>query len=489
MSNQIIIAKSNIDIHLNTKMINRHGLIAGATGTGKTVSLRVLAESFSQQGIPVFISDIKGDIASISQQGNTNEKLEARAKELLISPLTYKSFPVTYWDVFGEKGHPIRATISDLGPLLLSRILNLNEVQSSVLNLVFKIADDQGLLLLDVKDLQSLLHYVGENAKEYLTTYGNISAASIGAIQRSILQLTQQGAEKFFGEPALNIFDLIQTDQSGHGIINVLSAERLIETPLVYSTFLLWLLAELFEQLPECGDLDKPKLVFFFDEAHLLFSDTPKIVLDKIEQVVRLIRSKGVGVYFVTQSPLDISENVLKQLGNRIQHALRAFTPKEEKNIKAVADTFRSNDNIDINKALTELRIGEAIISLLQEDGSPGYAERALMYPPTSRLGTITDAERETLIKSSLVYGQYEKVVDRESAFELLKNQKSTASNKTPQAATQRNESSILETISNNKQVNAFATSAVRAIGTQIGRQIIRGILGSVFGGVGNRRR
>lgn len=492
MSQSIALAKgSKSEIILNTNMANRHGLIAGATGTGKTVSLRVLAEGFSDKGVPVFIADIKGDLASISQKGEIGQKIKERCLEIGIETPEFKSYPVTFWDVFGTQGHPVRATISDLGPLLLSRLLNLNEIQSSVLSLIFKIADDKGLLLIDIKDLQALLQYVGDNAKEYTTSYGNISTASIGAIQRAVLQLSQQGADKFFGEPALNISDFIQTDSSGRGQINIFTADKLIENPLVYSTFLLWLLAELFEQLPEAGDIDKPKLVFFFDEAHLLFNDTPKVVLDKIEQVVRLIRSKGVGVYFISQSPLDISENVLKQLGNRIQHALRAFTPKEEKNIKAVANTFRSDGSFDIYKSLSELKIGEALISLLDENGSPGIAERALVYPPKSKLGTITAEERNSIMKNSLVAGHYEKAIDRESAFEILKGKKeetitSESHNKKPQSVTETTSSgSIFE----NKQVNAFVTSAARAIGSQVGRQIIRGVLGSILGGGGSRKR
>ena len=422
MSQPILVAKSATKlIELAPSMANRHGLIAGATGTGKTVTLRVLAEGFSRMGVPVFMADVKGDLAGLSQPGVISPKFQERLTSLGIEDWSPKAYPVVLWDVLGQQGHPMRTTVSEIGPVLLARLLNLNDTQAGVLNIVFKAADEAGLLLLDLKDLQAMLVHVGENAQKFTLEYGNVSAASIGAIQRALLALKDSGGDIFFGEPALSIDDLLQTDASGHGVINILSAEKLLLSPLVYSTLLLWLLSELFERLPEEGDLEKPKLVFFFDEAHLLFNEAPKALIERIEQVVRLIRSKGVGVYFVSQNSLDIADAVLAQLGNRVQHALRAFTAKDQKAIKATADTFRSDGSLNLEQVIGELAIGEAIISLLDERGSPSVVERALVVPPQSRLGAITAEERRAIIESSTVFGTYEKAVDRESAYEILK--------------------------------------------------------------------
>ncbi len=402
-------------------MSNRHGLVAGATGTGKTVTLQVMAEAFSRIGVPVFAADVKGDLSGISEPGSANPKFNARLQRLQLSGFQLEPTPVTLWDVFGQQGHPIRATISEMGPLLLSRILNLNDIQSGVLTLVFKIADDNGLLLLDIKDLQAVLQYVGENSSTFQTQYGNISSASIGAIQRGLVSLAGQGGDQFFGEPALNIEDLLQC-QDGRGVVNLLAADRLMQSPQLYATFLLWLLSELFEHLPEAGDLDKPKLVFFFDEAHLLFTDQTAVLKSRIEQVVRLIRSKGVGIFFVTQNPIDIPDTVLGQLGNRVQHALRAFTPRDQKAVKSAADTFRPNPSLDTAKCITELEVGEALVSFLDEKGTPGIVQRALIYPPHGQIGPITPEQRKTLMASSLVAGVYDTPVDRESAYERIKN-------------------------------------------------------------------
>jgi DNA helicase HerA-like ATPase len=479
------IAKGKTDIFILPKMANRHGLIAGATGTGKTVTLRVLAEQFSKIGVPIFMADVKGDLSGLPLPGGENPKISERAQKLKLTDFGFEGYPVTFWDVFGEQGHPVRTTISEMGPLLLSRILNLNEIQSGVLTLVFKIADDSGFLLLDLKDLRAMAQFVGDHAEVFQTRYGYISAASIGAIQRNLLALQEQGGDKFFGEPALNLQDLMQTDPNGKGVINVLSADKLMQAPRLYATFLLWMLSELFEQLPEVGDPEKPTLIFFFDEAHLLFTDVPRVLEEKIEQVVRLIRSKGVGIYFVTQNPLDLPETVLGQLGHRVQHALRAFTPKDQKNVKAAAQTFRANPKLDVEKAITELAVGEALVSVLDEKGVPTVVERALIYPPRSRLVPLTPEERRQVIQGSMLFGHYEKIVDRESAYEKLK------------AKTEQKEISQ-ETLSQNRQgpapksettrlFEAMAKSAAHAVGSQIGRQIIRGVLGTLFGG-GSRR-
>ncbi|MEY4730937.1 MAG: putative ATPase, partial [Pseudomonadota bacterium] len=398
MAEPMLIAKSELDLSLLPQMSNRHGLIAGATGTGKTVSLQVLAENFSRNGVPVFMADVKGDLAGMSQAGKENPKIKARLDLLKITDHAYQSYPVTFWDVFGEQGHPVRATVSEMGPLLLARILNLNEVQQGVLALVFKIADDNGLLLLDLKDLRAMIQHVGDNASDFTTEYGNVSTASIGAIQRGFLELEQQGGTNFFGEPALNFDDWMQTDSKGRGQINILAADKLMQAPRLYSTFLLWMLSELYEKLPEIGDPEKPKLVFFFDEAHLLFSDAPTALMQKIELVVRLVRSKGVGVYFVTQNPLDVPDIVLGQLGNRVQHALRSFTPRDQKAVQSAADTFRTNPKLDVSKAITELGVGEALVSFLNEKGQPGIVERAYVLPPHSQIGAITPDLRKTII-------------------------------------------------------------------------------------------
>ncbi|MFT4195665.1 helicase HerA-like domain-containing protein, partial [Ottowia sp.] len=420
MADPLLIAKhGDTESLLLPGLANRHGLVTGATGTGKTVTLQKMAEEFSRIGVPVFMSDVKGDLSGISQPGSIQGKLAEVLKERGLPAPEPMACPVTFWDVFGELGHPVRATISDMGPLLLGRMLDLNDTQAGVLNLVFKIADDNGLLLLDLKDLRAMLTHVGENAKDFTTQYGNISTASVGAIQRGLLQLESQGADKFFGEPMLDIADLMQTVQ-GRGVVNILSADKLMTAPRLYASFLLWLLSELFEHLPEVGDPEKPKFVFFFDEAHLLFADAPKVLLERIELVVRLVRSKGVGVYFVTQNPIDVPDTVLAQLGNRVQHALRAFTPRDQKAVKATAQTMRANPGLDIESAITELGTGEALVSFLDAKGRPGVTERVFVIPPGSQIGPITDAQRAEVVKGSLVAGAYDQAVDRESAYELL---------------------------------------------------------------------
>jgi DNA helicase HerA-like ATPase len=475
----ILVAKSKKDIVLYPHMANRHGLIAGATGTGKTITLRVLAEQFSSLGVPVFMADVKGDLSGIAKPGGDHPKVAERVKSLGLKGFQYRGRPVVFWDVFGGKGHPIRATVSEMGPLLLGRILNLNEIQIGVLNLIFKVADDNGLLLLDLKDLRAMAQFVGDNAESFKVEYGNISKASVGAIQRNLLALQEQGAEPFFGEPALDMDDLMQTDSAGQGMVNILVADKLMQSPKVYATFLLWLLSELFERLPEVGDPPKPKLVFFFDEAHLLFEDVPKPLEEKIEQVVRLIRSKGVGVYFVTQNPLDLPETVLGQLGNRVQHALRAFTPRDQKAVKAAADTFRANPGLDTLKAITELGVGEALISMQDEKGVPTMVERAWVVPPTSSLAPLSPEEAKGVIQGSVLYGTYEKAVDRESAYEKLKARAEQTRPAVEAAAPgKRQPKSQTEEL-----LGALAKSAAHAIGSQVGRQIIRGVLGSIFGG------
>jgi uncharacterized protein len=482
----LVIAKADSEIGIIPKMANRHGLIAGATGTGKTVTLRTLAEQFSTIGVPVFMADVKGDLSGLPFPGGENPKVKERIQSLGLTDFRFEGFPVAFWDVFGEQGHPVRTTVSEMGPLLLSRILMLNDTQSGVLTLVFKIADDNGLLLLDLKDLRAMLQYVGDQASQFKTEYGNISTASIGAIQRGLLTLEQQGADKFFGEPALNLQDLIQTDTQGKGVVNIFVADKLMQSPKLYATFLLWLLSELFEQLPEVGDPEKPTLVFFFDEAHLLFDDAPKILVEKIEQVVRLIRSKGVGVYFITQNPLDLPETVLGQLGNRVQHALRAFTPNDQKNVKAAADTFRADPKLDVTKVITELEVGEALISVLDAKGAPTVVQRAFICPPHSRLTPLTPEERRTIIQGSVVFGHYEKIVDRESAYEKLKGRAEKKESTTPEPLPQKASAASGQS-ETGKIIAAVAQSAAHAIGSQIGRQIIRGVLGSLLGG--SRRR
>jgi DNA helicase HerA-like ATPase len=494
MSDPIVFAKNDhTDVVLLPKMSNRHGAITGATGTGKTVTLQALAQQFSDRGIAVFMADIKGDLTGISQPGGGNAKVDARLKALKLDTPQWHGAPVTLWDVFGEQGHPVRATVSDMGPLLLARMLELNETQAGVLQIVFKIADDNGWLLLDLKDLRAMCQYVGENAKSVTTEYGNVSPASIGAIQRGLLVLEEQGGDEFFGEPMLNIADMMQT-VGKQGVVNILAADKLFNAPRLYATFLLWLLSELWESLPEVGDLDQPKFVFFFDEAHLLFNEAPKPLLERIEQTVRLIRSKGVGVYFVTQNPLDIPDSVLAQLGNRVQHALRAFTPRDQKAVQVAAQTMRENKGLDIEKAITELEVGEALISTLDEKGRPTPTERAYVIPPASRIGPVDAAERKALMKDSLVSGAYEAVQDRESAYELLRAHTEA---KQTQAVAGKQESEgtggMVKDIllgstgprggKREGLIEAAAKSAVRSVGSSIGRQIVRGILGGLLGG------
>jgi len=477
----LLIAKAKGPISILPRMSNRHGLIAGATGTGKTVTLRVMAEQFSRIGVPVFMADVKGDLSGMAKPGGDKPEFVARAKQLAVADFGFDACPTTFWDVFGQLGHPVRATVSEMGPLLLSRVLNLNEIQSGVLTLIFKIADDNGLLLLDLKDLRAMTRFAGDHADKFKTQYGNISTASIGAIQRGLLGIEEQGGGNFFGEPALNLDDLMQTDAAGRGMINILVADKLMQSPQLYATFLLWMLAELFETLPEVGDPDKPKLVFFFDEAHLLFNDVPKALENKIEQVVRLIRSKGVGVYFVTQNPLDIPEAILGQLGNRVQHALRAFTPKDQKAVKAAAETFRANPGLDVSKVITELAVGEALVSVLDAKGAPTIVERAFVCPPRSRLAPLSSEERSEIIKASVLFGHYEKAVDRESAYEKLKQRASEERAQEPETPARRGKATEPQS-ETAKMVGAMAQSAAHAIGSQIGRQIIRGVLGSILG-------
>ncbi|WP_119964845.1 helicase HerA-like domain-containing protein [Simplicispira lacusdiani] len=509
MAEPLLIAKhASTECHLLPGLANRHGLITGATGTGKTVTLQTLAESFSRIGVPVFMADVKGDLTGASQPGRIGEKMAAVLQERGLPLPAPQACPTTLWDVFGAQGHPVRATVTDMGPLLLGRMLNLNETQLGVLNLVFKIADDSGLLLLDLKDLRAMLQYVGDNAKEFTTEYGNISAASVGAIQRGLLQIEQQGGDQFFGEPMLDIQDFMQTDTNGHGVVNILAADKLMNSPRLYATFLLWMLSELFEQLPEIGDPEKPKLVFFFDEAHLLFNEAPKVLVERIELVVRLVRSKGVGVYFVTQNPLDIPDSVLAQLGNRVQHALRAFTPRDQKAVKATATTMRQNPGLDIETAITELAVGEALVSFLDAKGRPGVTERVYVLPPGSQIGPVTPQQRQALMAGSLVAGVYEKVVDRESAYEKLKGraeqmtaqaQDGAAGGKAAPGAPADEGGGLLGGLNDvlfgstgprggrrDGLAQTMAKSAVRTMGTTLGREILRGVLGSVFGG---RRR
>jgi uncharacterized protein len=496
----ILIAKGAAELFLLPEMANRHGLIAGATGTGKTVTLQVLAEDFSALGVPVFMADIKGDLTGISQPGGKNVKVAARIQDLKLDPYEFRGCPVTLWDVFGEQGHPVRATVSEMGPLLLSRLLQLNEIQSGLLSLVFKIADERGLLLLDLKDLRATVQHVGDHASDFTTQYGNVSAASIGAIQRGLLNLEAQGGEKFFGEPALNLDDLIQTDENGRGVINILAADKLISAPKIYAIVLLWLLSELYERLPEVGDLPKPKLVLFFDESHLLFSDIPQSLLEKIEQIIRLVRSKGVGVYFVTQNPRDIPDNVLGQLGNRIQHALRAFTPRDQKSVKAAAETFRVNPKIDTATVLTELGVGEALVSLLDEKGQPTVVDRAFIVPPRSQIGPITPEQRQAVIQHSIVAGVYEKFVDRESAYELLRAAAKSSPGQKDVAPLPgggilgRIVSGAVGAMSGARArqsdtlVEALSKNFTRTIANTAGREIVRGIMGSIFGGTRRKR-
>jgi DNA helicase HerA-like ATPase len=487
-------------------MGNRHGLITGATGTGKTVSLQVLAEEFSRIGVPAFLADVKGDLSGLSMAGALSPKLGQRLADLGIATPVWTASPVTFWDVFGREGHPARATVSDMGPLLLSRLLNLNETQRGVLALVFKIADDRGLLLLDLRDLRAMVQFVGDNARKFTTEYGNVSAASIGAIQRALLALEEQGGDRLFGEPMLDVDDLMQTAADGRGVLNVLAASRLLQAPKVYASFLLWLLSELYERLPEVGDRDQPKLVFFFDEAHLLFDDAPEILVEKIEQVVRLIRSKGVGVFFITQNPLDIPDRILAQLGNRIQHALRAFTPRDQKAVRTAAETLRANPAFDTEAAISELAVGEALVSLLDAKGVPGIVERAWILPPRSRIGPASEEERRGVLAGSTLAGRYEQTVDRESAYERLTSRTADRGDHPrvgvpevgrpdpapagPQAG--QGGGSLNDLIFGRTGprggrhegiIESAARSAARSVGSSLGRQVLRGVLGSIFGG------
>ncbi|WP_127997048.1 helicase HerA-like C-terminal domain-containing protein [Piscinibacter defluvii] len=526
MPDPILVAKhGDIECHLLPGLANRHGLITGATGTGKTITLQTLAESLSKIGVPVFMADVKGDLTGISQKGALPPKVAAIIKERGLPEPEHAACPTTLWDVFGEQGHPVRATVSDMGPLLLARMLALNETQQGVLTLVFKIADDHGLALLDLKDLRAMLQYVADNASEFQTEYGNVSAASVGAIQRGLLQIEEQGGDRFFGEPMLDIADFMQTD-GGKGVINILAADKLMNAPRLYATFLLWMLSELFEQLPEVGDLEKPKLAFFFDEAHLLFKDAPAALVERIELVVRLVRSKGVGVYFVTQNPLDIPDSVLAQLGNRVQHALRAFTPRDQKAVKSAASTMRANPKLDIETAITELAVGEALVSFLDEKGRPSITERVFVLPPGSQIGPITPEQRKALIANSLVAGVYEKVVDRESAYEKLRGRAAQSAEVANEMAREADSAvkagkplpgrqSAPQQAPGNTDAGggllgglkdvlfgstgprggrreglaeSAARSAMRSVGSAVGREIIRGVLGGILGG-GSRRR
>jgi DNA helicase HerA-like ATPase len=480
----IVVARAAGDLALLPRLANRHGLVAGATGTGKTVTLRVMAEGFSRIGVPVFLADVKGDLSGLARPGGDAPKIQERAKALGLT-LTPEACPVTFLDVFGEAGHPLRATISEMGPLLLSRVLELNDTQAGVLQVAFRVADDQGLLLLDLKDLRAMLEHVSNSAAELRARYGNVASTSVGAVQRQLLALEAQGGDKLFGEPALALEDLLRTDLSGRGQVTILHAEKLIRSPRLYATLLLWLLSELFEQLPEVGDPEKPRLVFFFDEAHLLFEDAPDELRQKVEQVVRLIRSKGVGVYFATQNPLDVPDVVLGQLGNRVQHALRAFTPRDQKAVRAAAETFRANPGLDVAEAITELAVGEALVSFLDEKGTPRPVERALVLPPRSRLAPLGADERAQVLAASPLRGRYDTPVDRESAYERLQARASDRAAPAPaprggaQPRTFGDEAA--------SALGKMAQSAMRAAGTQMGREIIRGVLGSIFGG-GRRR-
>ena len=520
MSDPILVARhADIECLLLPALANRHGLITGATGTGKTVTLQGLAESFSKMGVPVFLADVKGDLTGLSQAGSLAPKLAAVLAERGLPTPESQACPVTLWDVFGKAGHPVRATVSDMGPLLLARMLALNETQAGVLSMVFKIADDRGLLLLDLKDLRAMLQQVGDNASEFTTAYGNVSAASVGAIQRGLLQIASQGGDQFFGEPMLDLNDFLQTIE-GRGVVNILAADQLMNAPRLYATFLLWLLSELFELLPEVGDLDRPKLVFFFDEAHLLFKDAPGALVERIELVVRLVRSKGVGVYFVTQNPLDLPDTVLGQLGNRVQHALRAFTPRDQKAVKSAASTMRANPGLDIETAITELAVGEALVSCLDDKGRPSLTQRVFVLLPGSQIGPITPEQRQALIQGSLVAGVYEKTVDRQSAYEKLSGRVAAAGDAAAAGRSMADEADAATAPGQTRGgaapaeaggglidglkdmvfgstgprggrhaglAQTAATSAMRSIGSAVGRELIRGVLGSLLGG--SRRR
>jgi len=471
-------------VYMLPRFGNRHGLIAGATGTGKTVTLQGLAEGFAWLGVPVFMADVKGDLSGMCMQGGGNPKLEDRAKQIGLDPYNYASFPVRFWDVFGETGHPIRATISEMGPLLLSRLMNLNPTQEGVLTLAFRVADDQGLLLLDLKDLRSMLTFVADHAAELKTHYGNVSAATVGTIQRELLTLESQNAEAFFGEPALHLEDFLAKSSDGRGFVNIIESNKLIQNPRTYATFLLWLLSELFEELPEVGDQDLPKLIFFFDEAHLLFSDAPPALVDKVEQVVKLIRSKGVGVWFCTQNPLDIPDAVLGQLGNRVQHALRAFTPRDQKAVKAAATTFRQNPAFSTEEAITQLGVGEALVSLLEEKGTPMIVQRTLIRPPASRLGPADELDKKAAIEGSPIFGKYENVIDRESAYELLTRraqQEQVEQQRQQEAAAAEKEIARAPSRRSDTPLESMLKSVLRSAGSQLGRALTRGVLGGLL--------
>lgn len=506
LNGKIWLAKSDEKVFLEPKMANRHGFIAGASGTGKTITLKVLAESFSQLGVPVFLADIKGDLAGMCKAGVHSESMEKRINKLGIEDWRYRVFPTRFWDIYGEYGHPVRTTVSEMGPMLLSRLMDLSDVQSDVLNLVFKIADDKGLLPIDIKDLKAMLRYVGENRAEFSAEYGNMSAQSLGAIQRSLITLEDEGGAEFFGEPAIDIRDWMQRDEQGRGYINVLHSVKLVQNPTLYATFMLFLMSELFEKLPERGDTEKPEMVFFFDEAHLLFSDAPKVLVQKIEQVVKLIRSKGVGIYFISQSPSDIPDSVLAQLSNRVQHALRAYTPSEQKAVKAAAQTFRTNPAFDTQTAIMELGVGEALVSCLDENGVPGIVQRAFILPPQSRMGTITDEERRAVIDASDMKQKYDKAIDNFSAYEYFeqqneeqeKEEQEAAEKAAKQAAKEEKKAAKSAKSTTTKRTSATAkaakktksaaskamtrvtNSAMSTIGRELGRSIIRGIFGSI---------
>lgn len=506
LNGKIWLAKSDEKVFLEPKMANRHGFIAGASGTGKTITLKVLAESFSQLGVPVFLADIKGDLAGMCKAGVHSESMEKRINKLGIEDWRYRVFPTRFWDIYGEYGHPVRTTVSEMGPMLLSRLMDLSDVQSDVLNLVFKIADDKELLLIDIKDLKAMLRYVGENRAEFSAEYGNMSAQSLGAIQRSLITLEDEGGAEFFGEPAIDIRDWMQRDEQGRGYINVLHSVKLVQNPTLYATFMLFLMSELFEKLPERGDAEKPEMVFFFDEAHLLFSDAPKVLVQKIEQVVKLIRSKGVGIYFISQSPSDIPDSVLAQLSNRVQHALRAYTPSEQKAVKAAAQTFRTNPAFDTQTTIMELGVGEALVSCLDENGVPGIVQRAFILPPQSRMGTITDEERRAVIDASGMKQKYDKAIDNFSAYEYFeqqneeqeKEEQEAAEKAAKQAAKEEKKAAKSAKSTTTKRTSATAkaakktksaaskamtrvtNSAMSTIGRELGRSIIRGIFGSI---------
>ncbi len=482
----IIIGKAVGPVVLDPRYANRHGLVAGATGTGKTVTLQVLTEGFSARGVPVFLVDVKGDLSGLCVPGETTGRFAERARQLDLGPYEPRAFPAVFWDVFGEQGHPVRATVSEMGPLLLARLLELNDTQEGVLNAAFAVADDRGLLLLDLKDLRAILQYISDNAKELQAHYGNVAPATIGAIQRNLLVLEREGGEVFFGEPALDLKDLMRVDKAGQGTVNILAADRLINKPRLYATFLLWLLSELFEELPEVGDRDRPKLVLFFDEAHLLFDDAPKTLIDKVEQVVRLIRSKGVGVFFVTQNPTDVPEDVLAQLGNRVQHALRAFTAKDQKAVKAAATTFRANPDFRVEQAITELAVGEALVSTLEEKGTPGIVQRTLIAAPASRVGPALPSERQAAFGASPMAGRYDIAIDRESAYEQLRARAEAAVPREAPSPAAGSPAAGRRTRRRKPPpsfAESFASSAARSIGSRLGREIVRGVLGSFFRG------